>query len=52
MLQHAPLAALADAAGVNLVCAGAALALERRLPENVRRTPHDAAPAPLASTAG
>jgi MFS family permease len=52
MLQHAPLALWPAAAGVNLVCAVAALALERRLPENVRRTPHDAAPAPLASPAG
>ena len=52
MLQHAPLALWPAAAGVNLACAGAALALERRLPENVRRTPHDTAAAPLASPAG
>jgi MFS family permease len=52
MLQHAPLALWPAAAGVNLACAGAALALERRLPEHVRRTPHDAAPAPVATPAG
>ncbi|MEP6812009.1 MAG: MFS transporter [Actinomycetota bacterium] len=52
MLQHAPLALWPAAAGINLVCAGAALALEKRLPENVRRTPHDGAPAPLATPAG
>ncbi len=39
MLQHAPLALWPAAAGVNLVCAGAALALERRLPEHTRITP-------------
>jgi MFS family permease len=39
MLQHAPLALWPAAAGVNLACAGAALALERRLPEHVRITP-------------
>ena len=42
MLQHAPLALWPAAAGVNLACAAAALALERRLPERVRRTPYDA----------
>jgi MFS family permease len=52
MLQHAPLALWPAAAGVNLACAGAALALERRLPEHVRRTPHDAAPAAVATPAG
>jgi MFS family permease len=39
MLQHAPLALWPAAAGVNLVCAGAELALERRLPEHTRITP-------------
>jgi MFS family permease len=52
MLQHAPLALWPTAAGVNLACAGAALALERRLPEHVRRTPHDGAPAAVATPAG
>jgi MFS family permease len=52
MLQHAPLALWPAAAGVNLVCAGAALLLEKRLPESVRRTPHDGEPASLATLAG
>jgi len=39
VLQHAPLALWPAAAGVNLLCAGWALGLERRLPEAVRRTP-------------
>jgi MFS family permease len=52
MLQHAPLALWPAAACVNLACAGAALALERRLPEHVRRTPHDGAPAAVATPAG
>jgi MFS family permease len=52
MLQHAPLALWPAAAGVNLACAGAALALERRLPESVRLTPHDGAHAPLPTPAG
>ena len=38
-LQHAPLLLWPAAAGVNLVCAGWALALERRLPRHVRLTP-------------
>jgi MFS family permease len=38
-LQHAPLALWPVAAGVNLLGAAWALALERRLPEPVRRTP-------------
>ena len=38
-LGHAPLALWPCAAGVNLLCAGWAIALERRLPENVRLTP-------------
>ena len=52
MLQHAPLALWPAAAGVNLVCAGAALALEKRLPERVRRTPHGGEPASLAMPTG
>jgi MFS family permease len=39
VLQHAPLALWPLAAGVNLVAAGWALALERVLPRRVRRTP-------------
>ena len=39
LLQHRPLLLWPLAAGANVVCAGAALALERRLPEAVRRTP-------------
>jgi MFS family permease len=39
LLQHAPLALWPIAAAANLVCAGGALALEGRLPENVRITP-------------
>jgi MFS family permease len=39
VLQHAPLLLWPCAAAVNLVCAGGALALERRLPESVRITP-------------
>jgi MFS family permease len=44
VLQHRPLLLWPIAAGANLVCAGAALALERRLPEGVRRTPHGETP--------
>jgi MFS family permease len=39
LLQHRPLLLWPIAAGVNLACAAAALTLERRLPEAVRRTP-------------
>ena len=39
LLQHRPLLLWPIAAAVNLVAASAALALERRLPENVRITP-------------
>jgi MFS family permease len=39
LLQHAPLALWPIAAGANVACAAGALALERRLPENVRKTP-------------
>jgi MFS family permease len=39
LLQHRPLLLWPIAAGVNLACAAAALALEPRLPESVRRTP-------------
>ena len=40
LLQHRPLLLWPVAAGVNLACAGAALALEPRLPKRVRLTPH------------
>jgi MFS family permease len=39
LLQHAPLVLWPVAAAVNVACAAAALALERRLPERVRITP-------------
>jgi len=39
LLQHRPLLLWPIAAGANLACAAAALALEPRLPERVRRTP-------------
>jgi MFS family permease len=39
VLQHAPLLLWPAAAGINLICSGWALALERRLPRAVRRTP-------------
>jgi len=39
LLQHRPLLLWPIAAGINLACAAAALALEPRLPERVRRTP-------------
>ncbi|HUJ55907.1 MAG TPA: MFS transporter [Gaiellaceae bacterium] len=45
LLQHRPLLLWPLAAGVNVCCAAAALALERRLPAAVRRTP-------LGETAG
>ena len=41
LLQHRPLLLWPIAAGVNLACGAAALALEPRLPERVRRTPHE-----------
>jgi MFS family permease len=41
LLQHRPLLLWPLAAAVNLACAGAALALEPKLPAQVRRTPHD-----------
>jgi MFS family permease len=45
LLQHRPLLLWPMAAGINLACAAGALALEPRLPANVRRTPHgEAAP--------
>jgi MFS family permease len=51
MLQHRPLLLWPVAAGVNVACAAAALALERRLPERVRRTPRGEAQAlPLAAS--
>ncbi len=54
LLQHAPYALWPIAAGANLAGAAWALGLERRLPQNVRRTPRIAtrppvlAPDPLA----
>jgi MFS family permease len=45
VLQHAPLALWAGSAGVCLAAGAGALALERRVPDAVRRTPLDAAPA-------
>jgi len=39
VLQHRPLWLWPIAAGVNIACAGAALGLERQLPEQARRTP-------------
>jgi MFS family permease len=42
LLQHAPLALWPIAAGLNVGCAAWALALERRLPRNVRITPLEA----------
>jgi MFS family permease len=43
-LQHEPLLLWPAAAGVNLLCAGWALALERRLPPGVRLTPRGEVP--------
>jgi MFS family permease len=40
LLQHRPLLLWPIAAAVNLACAAGALALEPRLPKQVRRTPH------------
>ena len=50
LLQHRPLLLWPLAAGANLVFAGAALALERRLPERVRRTP-STEPGPIVAPA-
>jgi MFS family permease len=50
LLQHRPLLLWPLAAGANLVFAGAALGLERRLPERVRRTP-SAEPGPIVAPA-
>jgi MFS family permease len=52
MLQHRPLLLWPIAAGVNVACAAAALALERRLPERVRSTPHGEAPALSVAASG
>jgi MFS family permease len=53
LLQHRPLLLWPIAAGVNLACAAGALALEPRLPERVRRTPHaEAAPVLPAAASG
>jgi MFS family permease len=40
VLQHRPLLLWPVAAALNLVCSGWALALERKLPEGVRKTPY------------
>jgi predicted MFS family arabinose efflux permease len=45
ILQHKPYALWPIAAAVNLIGAGWALTLERRLPRSVRRTPSDEEPA-------
>jgi MFS family permease len=51
ILQHRPLWLWPIAAGVNVGCAAAALGLERRLPEQVRRTPRGDAPVlPIAAS--
>jgi MFS family permease len=51
LLQHRPLLLWPIAAGVNLACAAAALALEPRLPERVRRTPlEEPAVLPIAAS--
>jgi len=50
-LQHQPLLLWPIAAAVNLACAGAALGLERQLPQRVRRTPSAEAPVlPIAAS--
>ncbi len=43
-VARAPLLLWPTAAGINLLCAGWALALERRLPEHVRLTPRGVEP--------
>ncbi len=52
VLQHRPLLLWPIAAAVNLACAGAALSLERRLPERVRRTPHGETASVAATASG
>ena len=53
LLQHAPLVLWPVAAGLNLLAAAGALAVERRLPEGVRISPRaaPAEPVPLGSPA-
>jgi hypothetical protein len=51
VLQHAPLALWPLAASLNLVGAGCALALERALPQSVRRTPATIAAAGIGTGA-
>jgi MFS family permease len=46
LLQHAPLLLWPIAAGINLIAAAGALAVERRLPEGVRVSPRAAPPEP------
>jgi MFS family permease len=51
LLQHRPLLLWPLAAGANVLCAVAAIALERRLPERVRVTPHgETAPLPVPTS--
>jgi MFS family permease len=50
-LQHRPLLLWPLAAGINLACAASALALEPRLPPQVRRTPHGEAVAVVPAAA-
>jgi MFS family permease len=51
LLQHRPLLLWPIAAGANVACAAAALALERQLPERVRRTPRgEAAAVPIPAS--
>jgi MFS family permease len=52
LLQHRPLLLWPIAAGVNLACAAASLALEPWLPERARRTPREAAPVLPAAASG
>jgi MFS family permease len=52
LLQHRPLLLWPIAAAVNLACAAAALALEPRLPERVRRTPRGEAVVVPAAASG
>ncbi|HZC31204.1 MAG TPA: hypothetical protein VE261_06760, partial [Gaiellaceae bacterium] len=49
VLQHDPLVLWPVAAGINLLCSGWALAIERRLPPELRRSPQAGKPG-VAST--
>jgi hypothetical protein len=50
LLQHRPLLLWPVAAGANVLFAVAALGLERRLPERVRRTPREPVAMPLPTS--